>query len=591
MWLRSGDGNLGTSVARTIKGESARYTAAMIGREGSAPAASTAPARMVTSLPGDADWLPARLGGLSDFRLVSVFAALLFLLAAWPLLLVTLPPFQDLPNHVATAHIIAHPDLYPQYVFNGFFKSNGLLTLCLAAWTSLAGDHGLFAAARAFTAVVLAVNAVAWPLFVLRLAGRRHVASAALLVWPLVHGFFVVMGMLNFAFAFGLSLILLAVLERQRADPTVVRGSVIAALAGLLWFAHPLPLAVVGALVALHALRAPGWPARLAAARGLLLPLVPAVVLSAVAAERHLVKDAHTTASTALSFSYLNPFEMVEHLWLDASGALTRWGSMTIVPLALLACFAWRRRAVERAFFSRAALAALAAGYVALPETLSNWSYFHCRLVPFLWAGLALRLPARLPRAVTGVLITCALAFSVVTGVDYVRLARDQAAFSAGIDAVPARATLLPLLFRKSATSDFTESLTHAWADYVIAKDTSAPLVFAVERSYPITYRVFPPRALIPPALESFAERSGTPARLCQAMGQPSSDPTCGAAWRAMWADFWRQAAPRFTHVLAWGMTDQARALVPSAYRRTFQAGPLEIFARPAGSGDSGHPP
>ena len=396
--------------------------------------------------------------------------------------------------------------------------------------------------------------------------------------------------MLNFAFAFGLSLILLAVLDRQRAQPTLARGAGIAALAGLLWFAHPLPLALVGALVGLHALRAATWPARLAAARALLLPLVPAVVLSALAAERHLVKDAHTTASTALSFSYLNPFEMVEHLWLDASGALTRWGSVTIVPLALLAYFAWRRRDVERPFFSRAALAALAAGYVALPETLSNWSYFHCRLVPFLWAGLALRLPARLPRAVTGLLVACALAFSAVTGVDYVRLDRDRAAFTAGMQAVPAQATLLPLLFRKSETSDFTESLTHDWAYYVIEKNASAPLVFAVERSYPITYREFPPRALIPPALESFAERSGTPARVCQAMGQPPTDPTCAGAWRAMWASFWAEATPRFTHVLTWGLNEQVRALIPSAYQRAYRDGPLEIFTRDPRASDTDHP-
>jgi hypothetical protein len=75
-----------------------------------------------------------------------------------------------------------------------------------------------------------------------------------LFVWPLVHGFFVSMGMLNFAFAFPLSLILLTVLDRQREQTTVARGLGDAALAGALWYAHPFPLAVVGGLVALHAL-------------------------------------------------------------------------------------------------------------------------------------------------------------------------------------------------------------------------------------------------------------------------------------------------------------------------------------------------
>ena len=144
---------------------------------------------------------------LSDARLILLVALLLFALAAWPLLLVDLPPFQDLPNHVATSHIVAHPDLYPEYVFNGFLKSNSLLTL----WLYGMGSHGLFGAARVFTAIVLAMNALALPLFVLHFAGRRCLLVATLFVWPLVHGFFVSMGMLNFAFAFALSLILLTV--------------------------------------------------------------------------------------------------------------------------------------------------------------------------------------------------------------------------------------------------------------------------------------------------------------------------------------------------------------------------------------------
>ena len=82
-------------------------------------------------------------------------------------------------------------------------------------------------------------------------------------------------------------------------------------------------------------------------------------------------------------------------------------------------------------------------------------------------------------------LAVCALSFSVATGVDYVRLDRARAEVTAGIDVVPEGATLLPLMFKRAKTSEFTASLTHAWGYYAIAKDTSAPLVFAVERSYP----------------------------------------------------------------------------------------------------------
>jgi hypothetical protein len=135
-------------------------------------------------------------------------------------------------------------------------------------------------------------------------------------------------------------------------------------------------------------------------------------------------------------------------------------------------------------------------------------------------------------------------------------------------------------MFEQSKTSDFTASLTHAWGYYTILKDTSAPLVFAVERSYPITYREFPPRALIPPALDRFAEREGTPAEVCKILRQAPGDAGCTAAWRDLWYAFWRDAEPRFTHVLTWAIPPEARPLIPGRYHRIFAGGALEIYAR-----------
>jgi len=145
---------------------------------------------------------------------------------------------------------------------------------------------------------------------------------------------------------------------------------------------------------------------------------------------------------------------------------------------------------------------------------------------------------------------------------------------------VPERATLLPLLFKHRKTSDFNASLTHAWGYYTVAKSTSAPLVFAVERSYPITYREFPPRALIPPALDRFAEKFGTPAQVCKLLRQFPIDAACTAAWRDVWSAFWQQAEPRFSHVLTWAIPPEARPIIPARYHRVFAAGDLEIYAR-----------
>jgi len=512
---------------------------------------------------------------LGDAQLVCIIGSLLFVLAAWPLLLVELPPLQDLPNHVATAHIVAHPELYPEFQFNGLFKSNCLLTL----WFYLLGGHGLFGAARAFTAVTLAVNALALPIFVLRFAGRRHLPTAALFFWPLVHSFSLSMGFLNFTFAFGLSLILLTVLDRQRERPTPMRAVGIAALATGVWYAHPFPIGVVGLLIALEVAGSPTWSARIHAGLGLLLPLAPAGLLALVTAAHHFVKPEHSTAAS-VAVMYLNPWEILAHLWQDVSGALTWRGSATIVPALLLPYFAWRQRWTRRPFLSGRAMVLLSAAYLALPTTVSNWAYLNCRLVPFLWAGLLIQLPSKLPRAAAGLLVVSALTFSATLGADYLRLDRDRAAFTAGIQAVPERATLLPLLFQHGEPGGFTASLTHAWAYYTVAKNTSAPLVFGVDRSHPINYRQFPPGQLIPPTLDRFATRFATPALTCKALKQDPTEEACPAIWHELWDNFWREAEPRFTHLLVWAMPTEARSLIPAPYHSIFAAGKLEIYAR-----------
>lgn len=537
--------------------------------------------------------LRAWLVGLSDTRLALAAALPLFALAAWPLLLVDLPPLQDLPNHVATVHLLAHPDLYPEYVSNGLAKSNSLLT----AWLLVAGGEHLFGAARLFVALVLLAGAVAWPAFLVRFAGRDRLASGTLFAWPLVHGFFVAMGMLNFAFAFALALLLLVALDHQRERASVPRGAGVAALSVVLWYAHPFPLAVVAALVGLHAATRSGWGERRRAGLVVLAPLAPALLLAVGAAGQHLGKGPDAPAVATAGSAWLSPRELIEHLWLDGSGALTWWGASTFVPAVLLPYVLWRTRAgrggpqprAERsgpAFFPAAAVAALAIVYVGLPFMLSNWWYLNCRLVPFLWAGLLVRLPSRLPRPLAAVLAASALWFSAVLGVDYARLDRDRAELTAGLPAVPERATLLPLLFAKRKTADFTGNLTHAWAYYVVARNTSAPLVFAVERSYPIRYRVFPPAALIPPALDRMAEQLGTPDQVCAALERPTTDPACAAMWRQLWSSFWAQAEPRFDHVLTWAMPAAARSLIPERYRPVFSAGELAIFARGPIAGD-----
>jgi hypothetical protein len=143
-------------------------------------------------------------------------------------------------------------------------------------------------------------------------------------------------------------------------------------------------------------------------------------------------------------------------------------------------------------------------------------------------------------------------------------------------------------MFKRARTSHFTASLAHSWGYYTVLKATSAPLVFAAERSYPITRRQPLPPALEPSVLDRFAELRGTPAQVCRALGQSPAGATCTAIWRELWRGFWSEASPRFSHLLTWAMPPEGRLMIPGEYRRIFGAGDLEIYAR---STEPGSPP
>src|SRR5205085_9457842 len=124
----------------------------------------------------------------------------------------------------------------------------------------------------------------------------------------------------------------------------------------------------------------------------------------------------------------------------------------------------------------------------------------------------------RLPKKLAAVLGISALLYSAAMGADFVRLDRDRRDFVAGIPAVPEGARLLPLLFNHKGASDNTRSLLHAWGFYVTEKHTSAPLLFAHSRSFPVMYSAPPPIRFNHLVLESFATNMAKSDAICQSI-------------------------------------------------------------------------
>ena len=518
----------------------------------------------------------------SDRHLALLVSAALFVVGAWPLALTEVPPYQDLPNHLAAVTVIENLERYPEFVFNGFFKTNA----ALFAWLFVVGKVvGTQLAARLFALLVLAANAFILPRFVLTLTGSRNrMLIASLFMWPMVHNWFVSMGMLDFALAVPLSLGLLLAIDRQRRAPSLLNAGIVTLLGAATWYAHVFPLLVVNLLVFIEAARSPTWKERFASLRAMVLPLVPVTALVAMSIIMHLRDNVGPMSAFVHHHVMVAPWELAYNLWAEWFWGFTKLSITSILPCLLLAYYGFARRRESPRFFSPAAVVALGVLYCLAPYHVTNWYHVNSRLIPYLWFALLLRMPEKLPKHVIAVLGVAGVLYSAGMGADFLRLERDRVRFTAGVSSVPEGAKLLPLVFKHKGVSDNTRTLLHAWGFYVTERNTSAPLLFAYSRSFPVMYSVPPPVRFNDLVLENFAATMITSENFCVSSRVVTDD--CVSEYRARWAEFWHDATPLFDHVLLWQPSEEALALVPPEYSVSFRQDGLVIMQR-GGSGSA----
>jgi len=495
-------------------------------------------------------------------------ALALFVVAAAPLLLGTVPPLQDLPNHLASAYIAKNLESYPDLRANGFLRSNSLLALWLHL---LGGPLGLVGAARLFVALTLGAMATALAWVGWSLAGPERLPAVTLLAWPLVHGFLVPVGLLNFSVGTAAALAALSLAERRERVPGLAEtlGLVAVSVAG--WYAHPFPITLAAGLVGLEVLQVSPWRRWPRALGRALAPFLPALSLSAITAAVHWLKPEARPPLLDAGILYLGPLETLGQLWSHGPGGLSWLEASALLPAAMVLISAWHERRRQVPYFRWPAMLALLALYLGLPASLSNWGLFNARVIPFLWIGLLTRAPERIPRALRFALVAAAVLYAGALTWDYRRLESERLAFCAAIPAVAQGARLLPLVFEQRGSAAFTEPLKHAWGYYVLARGTTAPLLFAVERSYPLTYVRWPPPELLPPALDGMAMANRSPA---------PGDAESRRRFEERWRHFWALAEPRFDHVLTWDEQPGFVELVPASFHRTFVQGPLTLYVR-----------
>ena len=516
----------------------------------------------------------------TDNHLALLVSAALFVVGAWPLALTEVPPYQDLPNHLAAVTVIENPGRYPEFVFNGFFKTNA----ALFAWLVVVGKVvGTKLAARLFALMVLAANAFVFPRFVLTLTGsRKRMLIASLFMWPMVHNWFVSMGMLDFAMAVPLSLGLLLAIHRQQKTPSLLNALAVTALGAATWYAHVFPLLVVHLLVFIEATRAPSWKERALRLKTMTLPLLPVMALVAMSMVEHMRDNVGPMSAFVHHHKMVPPWELAYNLWAEWFWGFTKLSISSIVPCVMLAFYGVSRLGGRREsspmFFSTAAFVALTILFCLAPYRITNWYHVNSRLIPYFWMALLLRVPDQLPKRAMALLGISAVLYSAGMGADFIRLEKDREQFTAGVAAVPDGAKLLPLVFRHKGASDNTRSLLHAWGFYVTDKYTSAPLLFAHSRSFPVMYSTPPPVRFNDLVLENFAATMITSANFCESTRVVTDD--CRGEYRARWAEFWRDAIPLYDHVLLWAPSEEALALVPADYSISYRQDGLVIMQR-----------
>lgn len=516
---------------------------------------------------------------MSDRQATIVASFCLLALSAWPLLAVDLPPLQDLPNHLATAVVQDHPGDYPAFVSNGFVKTNATLFVFLHLVSRLVG---LKAAAKLFVLVTLGASAHAIPRVVVRFGGRERLWSATLLAWPMVHNWYVSMGMLDFALGVALGLELLLALDALLASPSRNRAIFAALWAIVVWYTHVFALLLVGLLAVVEVVRAKkDWKKTLAV---LAPPLAPAALLTAWSVLLQLGSD---EPRAEYPWTAVPPWELLYNAWALWMWGFTKASLSSVVPAAVLAYFGAKHFRSDVRWLSPLALAVMLVLYVVGPYNAANWFVVNTRLLPLIWLAALVRVPARLPAALAVPLAACALLYSAGMGYDYVRIDREWQRVAKGAAAVPARATMLPLVFdRKGPYGENTWPMLHVWGLYVMEKEVSAPLVFAHSRSFPVSYAKRPPDQMNQLYLEPLPEGMSDARALCSFLRKDGiARDDCSALYEQIWADFWAQMEPSFDYVFTYGASEQALSRVPRDYREVYRDGNLVILGKVTSSG------
>jgi hypothetical protein len=466
----------------------------------------------------------------------------LFALAASTLLFAKALPYQDLPNHLASLSVLENLDMYPEFIGTGLLKTNSAIFALLRLARALGMDWT--GASKVVACVVFGVSAFSFCRLLDRLAGKQTLHAGIPFLLPLVHGWFLEMGMLDYALA--VPLVCECIVATEDLLHSKKNGAfALAVLFSLLaYYAHVFALCIFVMLAVLEGARRSRTPGF----RKACLSVGLAALLCGGTLAAHLFEGRSGTSFHYRAF--LPPWENVYNAWAECAAGYTKLGAsslLIVVPLAVVL----RQRTFETPWFRAPAIVALALFTFLGPYIVTAWFYVANRFAPFFWLAVLANVRVTWPKWTTPVWVLGTLSFWLSLCFDTYRLSAEHERIRAAITAIPIRARLLPLMMRPKGTSEHTRHLLQAWGYYVLDRHTSAPLLFAHSKMFPVVTRTPPPEALNHLALERLSMHAGTAQSACAEWGP--LDGSCEQRFNQTWRTFWREVAPNFDYVLMQG--------------------------------------
>jgi len=421
---------------------------------------------------------PARL----SFRRFAALFAVLFALAALPVLLCDTLPLFDYPNHLARMRILAGGSAELQRYYAVVWRplpnlAMDLIVPPLAAVTPLAWAAKLFVLT---TLLLLAGGA----------ACLQRVICGSWSAWSclaflLLYSRTLLWGFLNYLFGVGLGLVLFALwlALARRSGPLRLAIGVVAAL--LLFFAHLLACGLYGVLVMGHALAA-AWRHRAERRRAAgelvvaALPFVPPLLLLLLA----------TPGSAGGAILYGNPWRKLDLLFsvFDNYHRPFDVACFVVAALALIPAFArrWVRLEPETAW----SLGLLALVYLVMPSQLATASGADHRVPVLLFLVLVgasrwLGAGAHVQRLYLGGALVLFLLRMGAVAVSWQASDRLYAELLPALDAVP-QGGRLAVAYPPEALNSEPTPLAHFPTLAIIRRDAFVPTLFAFPTQQPV---------------------------------------------------------------------------------------------------------